>query len=100
MIICFSAGSGDCADLSSKSFSDDEFDTLYKKWMVLIDRAKKQWAKSEENVHSSVGVNVRTQEYYDIVNCGWPRKLDNLHRCKMACKLKQEGPFYEEVLRQ
>ena len=32
--------------------------------------------------------------------CGSPQKLDNLNRCKMACKLKQKGPFYEKVLRQ
>ena len=35
-----------------------------------------------------------------VMGCGSPRKLDNLNRCKMACKLKQKGPFYEEVLRQ
>ena len=32
--------------------------------------------------------------------CGSPRKLDNLNRCKMACKLTQERPFYEKILRQ
>ena len=37
---------------------------------------------------------------YMIESCGSPQKLDNLNRCKMACKLKQKGPFYEKVLRQ
>ena len=35
-----------------------------------------------------------------ILICGSPRKLDNLNRCKMACKLTQERPFYEKILRQ
>ena len=36
----------------------------------------------------------------NMAHCGSPQKLDNLNRCKMACKLKQKGPFYEKVLRQ
>ena len=35
-----------------------------------------------------------------MFECGSPRKLDNLNRCKMACKLTQERPFYEKILRQ
>ena len=38
--------------------------------------------------------------FFCWVLCGSPQKLDNLNRCKMACKLKQKGPFYEKVLRQ
>ena len=37
---------------------------------------------------------------YGAIKCGSPRKLDNLNRCKMACKLTQERPFYEKILRQ
>ena len=38
--------------------------------------------------------------FFSWLECGSPQKLDNLNRCKMACKLKQKGPFYEKVLRQ
>ena len=41
----------------------------------------------------------RENEYICRRNhCGCPQKLDNLNRCKMACKLRPKGPFYEKEL--
>ena len=48
----------------------------------------------------AAGVKYSTGFTPSSLFCGSPRKLDNLNRCKMACKLTQERPFYEKILRQ